>query len=105
MCIASGLGLLLEPEGRAFFDEPVGQYLVEFEGEEQRPGGAGVRAGGAVAFRRLARHAVAGTGASPRPGGGAGDGGRVDVRVAWDAGLVTAGARERLVHGWGLIGS
>jgi phosphoribosylformylglycinamidine synthase len=35
MCIASGLGLLLEPDDRSFFDEPRGQYLVEFEGEEQ----------------------------------------------------------------------
>jgi phosphoribosylformylglycinamidine synthase len=35
MCIASGLGLLLEPDDRAFFDEPRGQYLIEFEGEEQ----------------------------------------------------------------------
>jgi phosphoribosylformylglycinamidine synthase len=35
MCIASGLGLLLEPDDRAFFDEPRGQYLVEFEGDER----------------------------------------------------------------------
>jgi phosphoribosylformylglycinamidine synthase len=35
MCIASGLGLLLEPDDRSFFDEPRGQYLVEFEGEER----------------------------------------------------------------------
>ena len=35
MCIASGLGLLLEPDDRAFFEERRGQYLVEFEGEEQ----------------------------------------------------------------------
>lgn len=35
MCIASGLGLLLEPDDRAFFDEPRGQYLVELEADEQ----------------------------------------------------------------------
>jgi phosphoribosylformylglycinamidine synthase len=35
MGIASGLGLLLEPDDRAFFDEPRGQYLVEVEGEER----------------------------------------------------------------------
>jgi phosphoribosylformylglycinamidine synthase II len=35
MCIASGLGLLLEPDDRAFFEEPRGQYLVEFEGDER----------------------------------------------------------------------
>ena len=35
MCIASGLGLLLEPDDRTFFDEPRGQYLIEFEGGEQ----------------------------------------------------------------------
>jgi phosphoribosylformylglycinamidine synthase len=35
MCIASGLGLLLEPDGRDFFDEPRGQYLIEVEGEER----------------------------------------------------------------------
>jgi phosphoribosylformylglycinamidine synthase len=34
MCIASGLGVLLEPEGGAFFDEPVGQYLIEWEGDD-----------------------------------------------------------------------
>ncbi|HZN68905.1 MAG TPA: phosphoribosylformylglycinamidine synthase subunit PurS, partial [Tepidisphaeraceae bacterium] len=34
MCIGSGLGLLLEPDDRSFFDEPVGQYLVEFEGDD-----------------------------------------------------------------------
>jgi phosphoribosylformylglycinamidine synthase subunit PurSL len=33
MCIASGLGLIMEPDDRAFFDEPRGQYLVEFEGD------------------------------------------------------------------------
>jgi phosphoribosylformylglycinamidine synthase len=33
MCIASGLGLIMEPEDRAFFDEPRGQYLMEFNGD------------------------------------------------------------------------
>jgi phosphoribosylformylglycinamidine synthase len=53
MCIASGLGLLLEPEDRAFFDEPRGQYLIEFEGEEHDLAALGRAAGGAIAFRRL----------------------------------------------------
>jgi phosphoribosylformylglycinamidine synthase II len=33
MCIASGLGLIMEPALRDFFDEPRGQYLMEFNGE------------------------------------------------------------------------
>jgi hypothetical protein len=52
-CIASGLGLLLEPDGRAFFGEPRGQYLVEFEGEEHDLAAAERAGGGAITFRRL----------------------------------------------------
>jgi hypothetical protein len=33
MCIGSGLGLIMEPETRDFFDETRGQYLVELEGD------------------------------------------------------------------------
>jgi phosphoribosylformylglycinamidine synthase len=53
MCIASGLGLLLEPDDRAFFDQPRGQYLVEFEGEDQDLAALQSAAGGALVFRRL----------------------------------------------------
>ena len=53
MCIGSGLGLLLEPEDRGFTDEPRGQYLVEFEGDEQDVEAAGRAAGGAFTFHRL----------------------------------------------------
>jgi phosphoribosylformylglycinamidine synthase len=53
MCIGSGLGLLLEPEDRKFFDEPRGQYLVEFEGDEQHLAALEQGAKGAITFHRL----------------------------------------------------
>ena len=52
MCVASGLGLLLEPDDRAFFEEPRGQYLVEFEGDEHELAALAARSP-ALRFRRL----------------------------------------------------
>jgi phosphoribosylformylglycinamidine synthase len=52
MCIASGLGLLLEPEHGLFFDEPRATYLAELASEDEADAAARA-AGGAVAFRRL----------------------------------------------------
>ena len=52
MCIASGLGLLLEPEDGLFFDEPRATYLAELASEDEADAAARA-AGGAVAFRRL----------------------------------------------------
>jgi phosphoribosylformylglycinamidine synthase len=52
MCIGSGLGLLLEPDDRGFFDEPVGQYLLEFEGDDAQFE-AMVKGSPALRFHRL----------------------------------------------------
>ena len=53
MCIGSGLGLLLEPDDRGFFDEPRGQYLVEFDGEDRDLAALERAAGDALVLHRL----------------------------------------------------